>query len=146
MTGARRVARRIVWTAALALGVAIVPAAHAVALEVNAGDILVVDQSAFGTGAVFQVDPSSGAQTAVSFDVFFVDPFGSAVEADGKIVVGDPAAFGGPGGLIRVDPTTGAQSIVSRGGNLATPLGVAVEADGNILVSDLTGGRVIRVD
>ena len=116
MTGVRRVARRIVWTAALALGMAIVPAAHAVAVELTPGDILVVDQSAFGTGAVFQVDPSSGAQTAVSVDVFFVDPFGSAVEADGKIVVGDPAAFG-TGAVIRVDPTTGAQSIVSLGRN-----------------------------
>jgi hypothetical protein len=84
--------------AALA-ALALLPAAEAGAVEVNPGDIVVANVDFLGDSeAVIRVDPASGAQTAVSTDGSFVDPFGIALEADGNILVADANAYGGWGG------------------------------------------------
>src|SRR5262245_46770183 len=82
------------------------------------GDILVADQSSFGaTGAVFEVDPTTGVQTTISSHGFFHGAPGFlALAGDGSILVDDSQAVGGPS-VIRVNPVSGAQSIVSSGGN-----------------------------
>ncbi len=106
------------------------------AVEVS-GDILVIDASAGtgGNGALFRVDPTSGARTLLSN---FGDganqgilPMGVAVEASGNIIVIDPqAGTGGLGALLRVDPTSGARTLCSDFGVGANqgifPRGVAV--------------------
>ncbi len=100
-------------------------------------------------GAVFRIDPATGAGTEVSSAGEFATPVGIAVEADGGILVVDADAFGGRGGVIRVDASNGTQSTVSSGGLFVNPFDIAVEAGGAILVVDPhasgTGG-VIRVD
>ena len=116
-----------------------------IAIEAS-GNILVADASAFGglcpggCGGVVRVNPATGAQSIVSTGGFFVDPFGIAIEADGKILVSDASGL-----LIRVHPSTGAQQIVSAAGFFASPTALAVEASGTILVDDQLSG-IIRVD
>lgn len=132
-----------------------------VAVEAD-GDILVADPDVFdGGGAVFRVDPATGARTTVSANGIppggptFNNPRGIAVEPDGDIIVIDSTGFGGT--VISVDPVTGARTTVSANGSpaggpsFANPVGVAIEADGDILVADTSafsdsGGGVIRVD
>lgn len=118
------------------------------------GELLVADSAAFSetrnSGGVVRVDPVTGAQTTVSEGGWLVTPHGITVDSQGRILVADVNAFGGPGGVVRINPTTGAQTVVSREGYFFTPLAIAVEADGDILVADDDsfggGGGVIRVD
>jgi len=116
-----------------------------IAIEAS-GNLVVADASAFGglcpggCGGVVRVNPATGAQSIVSTGGFFVDPFGIAIEADGKILVSDASGL-----LIRVHPSTGAQQIVSAAGFFASPTALAVEASGTILVDDQLSG-IIRVD
>lgn len=120
------------------------------AATVRAGDIIVVDQSAFGgPGGVIRVDPVTSVQEVVSSGGLLVDPRGVAIDSCGDIIVADPSAFGGGGGVIRVDPVTGAQSAISSGGLFVDPLAVTLDAAGNLLVADAGAsgsGAIIRVD
>ena len=127
-----------------------------------AGQLLVaeafeIDINGVRTPAVIRVDPSTGTRTLVSSNSApaggpdLVAPYGIAVEADGSILVADPAAFvSGNGGLIRVDPVTGARTTLSRnqapvgGQSFDNPMDVAVADNGDIYVVDRNG--VIRVD
>jgi sugar lactone lactonase YvrE len=125
-----------------------------IAVETS-GQILVVDvcTGASGQGALFRVDPVTGARTIVS-DFGAGDnaggPTGVAVETSGQILLIDPFADV----LFRVDPVTGARTVVSvfgAGDPGVGPAGVAVEASGQILVIDpLAGtnfhGALFRVD
>ena len=132
-----------------------------VAVEAS-GTLVVIDQNAgAGTrGALFRVDPITGARTLLSdFGVgpnLGFDPFGVAVEANGTLVVVDfSAGIGLLGALFRVDPVTGARTLLSDFGvgpnQGAEPIGLAVEANGTLVVADFnagTGGRgaLFRVD
>lgn len=44
-----------------------------------AGDIIVADESAFGSGGIIRVDPSTGVQTTISSGGLFQGPAGVAV-------------------------------------------------------------------
>ena len=120
-----------------------------VAVEAS-GNILVVDPSAGigGQGALFRVDPITGARTVLSDfsvgDNQGVAPVGVAVEASGNILVIDRTGNTGQGALFRVNPITGARTLLSDfgvGDNQGeNPYGVAVEASGNILVIDFDDG------
>ena len=132
-----------------------------IAVEAD-GEILVADPDVFdGGGAVFRVDPATGARTTVSANGIpaggpsFNNPRGVTVEADGDILVADGTGL--DGAVIRVDPTTGARTTVSANGSptggpsFVDPVGLAIEVDGDILVADGaafagSGGGVIRVD
>ncbi|MGH8581236.1 MAG: hypothetical protein ACREWG_00270, partial [Gammaproteobacteria bacterium] len=108
-----------------------------------AGAVLVIDNAA-GTGtrgALFRVDPASGARTLVSDfgnpaqGPLGDDPFGLAPEAAGTVLVIDnDAGTGFSGALFRVDRLSGQRTVVSDFGNPGqgvlgmTPLGVAVRA------------------
>jgi streptogramin lyase len=131
-----------------------------VAVEAS-GNILVVDPSAGtgGQGALFRVDPITGARTVLSdFGIGAnqgVAPVGVAVEASGSILVIDRTGSTGQGALFRVNPVTGERTLLSDFGVGANqgenPLGVAVEASGYILVIDQsagtgTKGTLFRVD
>ncbi len=127
-----------------------------------AAQTYVIDFSAGtgGQGALFRVDPTTGARTLLSdFGVGAnpgQTPFGVAVEPGGSILVIDPTAGTGlQGALFRVDPTTGARTLLSDFGVGANPgqppVGVAIEPGGSILVTDEdagTGGQgaLFRVD
>ena len=121
-----------------------------VAVE-SSGNILVIDWLA-GTdykGALFRVDPTTGARTVLSdFGSGAnqgVEPVGVAVESSGNILVIDwDAGTNERGALFRVDPNTGARTVLSDFGSGdnqgAEPSGVAVESSGNILVTDPNAG------
>jgi len=107
---------------------------------------VVGDVDAFGsTGAVFRVDPATGAQTTISSGGNFIEPGHVALDASGNVIVADGSAHA----LIRVNPATGAQTIISSG--FVDMTGVGVESSGDILVVDqgstMTGTeRIIRVN
>jgi DNA-binding beta-propeller fold protein YncE len=107
--------------------------------------------------SIVRIDRVTGARTLVSSNTSpaggpdFVHPWGLAIEADGSILLADPAAFPqGNGGLIRIDPVTGTRTVLSRNGlpaggpNFAHPTDVAVAPNGDIYVVD--DRAVIRVD
>ncbi|MEW6302152.1 MAG: Ig-like domain-containing protein [Verrucomicrobiota bacterium] len=119
----------------------------------NAGQILVADLDAFSqAGAIFRVDPNTGAQTTLTQgDNFYflqgleIAPTGTPNDGDIYVTsVGDGAAITSK--LIRVDPSTGVQTIISEGQNFNYPTGLAVESDGQIVVVDAKAMMVIRVD
>lgn len=119
----------------------------------NAGQILVADLDAFSlAGAIFRVDPVTGAQTTLTQGGNFyflqglaIAPVGTPNDGDIYVTsVGDGAGITSK--LIKVDPSTGAQTIISSGGNFNYPVGMAIESDGNILVVDALAKMVIRVD
>ncbi|MGH2670303.1 MAG: hypothetical protein ACRDH5_14500, partial [bacterium] len=131
------------------------------AVESN-GTILVVDEDA-GTGsrgALFRVDPLSGARTLVSdFGSGAnpgAEPVGVAVESNGTLLVVDAdAGTGSLGALFRVDPLSGTRTVLSDFGSGANPgidpVGVAVESNGTLLVVDPEAGTagqglLFRVD
>lgn len=116
-------------------------ASPAAAVTLNAGDVVLVDANSFGTGAVYRIDPTIGAQDVISSGGLFFSPLGVALEPDGNILLADSGA----GGVIRVDPGTGAQTFVSVGGSLVAPTGVAVAPNGDIFVAD-DAAAVVRVD
>jgi len=131
-------------------------------LELYRGDILVLDTwgGTGSRGAIFRVDPSTGARVLLSdFGVSvnqYLQSTGFAVEASGQILVIAPhAGTGRNGALYRVNPSTGALTLLSDFGvgtnQIAEPYGVAVEASGQILVlapGAGTGGysALFRVD
>jgi len=99
---------------------------HGIAVDA-AGQILVVDGEAFdGNGGIIRIDPSSGAQHAVSQDGYFVDPQSMAIARNGTIFVADRNAFDGNGGVIAVNPLTGRQKVVASGGTFVQPVGIAI--------------------
>jgi len=149
---------RPLWGFVLAAGLALAPPAQAL----TPGEVLVIDSGA-GTGfqgALFVVDPATGARTVLSdfgsgANPGF-NPVGVAVEPDGTILVIDiNAGTGFQGALFRVDPLTGARTLLSDFGSGAnpgeSPVGVAVEPNGTILVVDVSAGTgnlgaLFRVD
>jgi hypothetical protein len=136
------------------------------------GIILVTDLNA-GTGArgaLFAVDPATGARTLVS-DLGDAtqgpvgsNPLGITVNPGGTILVIDfGAGTGGHGALFAVDPATGARTILSDFGNGtqgpigSAPGGLTLSPSGSILVTDAgvralftvnptTGARTILSD
>src|SRR2546428_4691488 len=119
------------------------------------GQILIIDLTG-GTdakGALFSVDPTTGARTIISdFGVGANQghhPEDLAVDASGQILVVDSVAGTNFRGLLfSVDPTTGARTIISDFGVGAnqgnTPFDVAVDASVQILVLDPNAGPALR--
>ena len=152
---------RSAWTAAAALLAAFAFAPTAASAQLSAGDIVVADPNAFdGDGGLIDVNPTSGAQSALSNNTIsaqhlFRDPTALVLDPDGSIIVADPGAFGGTGGLIRVDSITGQQTPLSSNaisiqGLFEDPVGIAIAHSGQLLVTDSSayggGGAVIAVD
>jgi sugar lactone lactonase YvrE len=104
-----------------------------IAVEAD-GKILVADPKALdGTGAVFRVDPGTGARSVVSANGApagvpeFGGPSAIALEANGDILVvdrgGTPATGANPA-VLRVDPVTGARTLVQH---FVIPNAIAVQ-------------------
>ena len=126
------------------------------------GDIVVSDKRVPGTpdgpGAIFLVNPTTGAQSILSQAGSFVEPDDVQIGSDGKLWVADKGEDGQPattlnGKLIKVDPVTGAQSVVSAGGNMFNPTAIAIAPNGLVFVADRgptslanADGRVVQVD
>jgi sugar lactone lactonase YvrE len=135
------------------------------------GELIVADARAQGGGALFEVDPSTGAETLLSSNQMAVNasnqlfnfPFTLALAPDDDILVANTGNMGGScsggcGGVIEVDPSTGAETVLSSNAlavNASSqyfnqPVGIAVAPDGAIYVSDWGDcdgcGRIIQVD
>jgi sugar lactone lactonase YvrE len=116
---------------------------HGLAVEAGGSILVGTARLVSAPSKVIRVDPATGVQTlAASLDQFEDDPFGVALEANGRILVTSRVI-----GLVRVDPVTAAQTVVSA---IPHPTAVAVEPDGKILVGAVLStagvGSVIRVD
>ena len=151
----------------LVLGAGLLGPAASASAQMEAGDVLVVDNDVppVSSGVLFNIDPQTGARTVLS-DFGAGNPSAVAVEPDGEVLVTDPDAGTDPtggtsewGALYRLspDPVTGAvsRSILTDFGTGAgtgrTPRAVAVEPDGGILVINGSGGTgnralLVRVD
>jgi sugar lactone lactonase YvrE len=114
------------------------------------GKLIVGDPGAQGgSGAVFRVDPATGAREVLSSGDRFVDPTGVVV-LNGTVYVADgggPRA--NPGRVLRVAGEN-TQFVVTAGGSLLEPFGLAAAPDGTLIVAD-TGalndlGRVVGVN
>lgn len=124
-------------------------------VTVDVSNILVIDDEALSSGALFSVDPTNGFRTVVSD---FTNPAqgplsrndvrGVAVDAAGNILVidGGTGRQGLRGVLFRVNSSSGTRTILSdfddpakgeQGDNLN---GLAIDASGNIWVLALIGG------
>lgn len=96
------------------------------------GRLIVSDFSAFAdhSGGILRVDPVTGARTTLSSNAEqdgpdLVDPIGFWPDANGDLIVADPAYFGLPGSggsIIRVDGDTGARTSVSNNTEHPGPL------------------------
>ena len=90
--------------------------------------VVVDPNAAGGSGAVINVNPSTGDQTIVSSGGAFSDPYGIAYSPGppSRLLVADPSASGGTGAVFVVDSATGAQQVLSSGGSFVEPTGIAV--------------------
>jgi sugar lactone lactonase YvrE len=120
-------------------------AGPALSANLAPGDLVVVDNQ---TGAVIQVDPSSGAQTLLLNGSSFTD---IATAENGRFA----ATFIGPvgSGVGEIDPVAATFTPLAPGGNWSTPMGVAAGKAGHLLVADefvfvgcSTGGTVFDVN
>src|SRR4051794_29956895 len=114
------------------------------------GKLDVVDPFA-GTGllgAIFKVNPQSGATSVLSEGQHFNGgPLGIAVLPNEKLLVTDQEAGpGGSGALLRVNPATGHQTFVTKGGHLTDPYGLTLAPNGKTaFLADSTKNRIVRV-
>lgn len=142
------------WVTLCVASVLMTIAATAAHAQLSPGNILVIDRNG-GTdnrGALFKVDPVTGARTVVSDfgnsaqGALGQDPVGVAIGASGNILVVDLFARPSGGALFSVNPITGARSLI---GDFPTPTGLTADVS-NILVIDsdaLTGrGAIFSVD
>ncbi len=108
----------------------------------NAGKYIVADADANSfDGAVFRVDPSTGAKTQLATGFYYLQ--GLALAPNGDIYVSD---VGTAPKIIKVDPTTNAKTTIASGGSLRFPVGMAVESNGeSVVVADAIAKKIIRV-
>ena len=127
-------------SAALAAGPA---PAHA---QLNPGDIVVADRNAnpagpIGDGAIFKVDPTTGAVSVLATSAQFDNPFDVALDADGNLTVvdrdADPAGLGGDTGAIFRFAPGQAPAVLATSAQFDDPAGVAIDAQDNLVVADL---------
>jgi sugar lactone lactonase YvrE len=97
-------------------------------------------------GAVFEVDPETGAVLHTYTDARFSDPVGLVALADGSLVVVDRSAdvegHGGtdpPGALFRLWPDAGQVEVLLGDTLLVNPMRAVPDSVGRLLIVDLDG-------
>jgi len=135
------------------------------------GDLIVADARAYGPGALFTVDPTTGAESLLSSNEMAVNasnqlydlPFTLATNEAGEIFVANTGNLGGSckggcGGVIKVNPETGAETVLSSNAMAVNAssqyfqelTGIAIDPQGNILVTSWGGklgdASIIKVD
>ena len=127
--------------------------ASALAVPLAPGDLIVADFNGGGGpvgdppgGRILKVDPTTGAQTMISYGSNLDMPYDVGIDPAGNIVVLDRDAAGQ---IIKVNPADGGQTVISQAGLFVNPMGLAIDASGYIIVADQayagTGG-IIKVD
>jgi hypothetical protein len=119
-------------------------AAPASAQQLGPGEIVVSDATAdpdgaAGAGAIFRVDPTTGAVSVLGESPDFAAPSGVAIDASGNVLVADPlaqpAGEPGTGAIFRIVPGQ-APTVFATSADFEAPTGVAVDGAGNVLVAD----------
>ncbi len=115
------------------------------------GQIVVVNRSlggalpvpcAVGTGSVFRVNPTNGAQTPISSLGRLAYPLGVAAAADGSLAIANECGGVSADGVVRIRPD-GAQEHVTTNNTedvLQTPERIAFDPSGGLLVTDYVVG------
>src|SRR5262249_319518 len=103
--------------------------------------LYVTDLTAFGTGAVFRVDPNTGQQSLVAKGQLINGPNAIAF-INGFLYV---ACGGDPSGtiqnVVKIDPSTGKQTLVTDGssGGFTVAVGMAAAPGNNVYLADQPG-------
>lgn len=121
-------------------------AAPARAVSLSPGDLVVVDAAntggAMADGAVYKVDPGTGAVTLISSGGELQNPEAVTMLPNGLIAVSDATR----GAVILVNPADGSQTILNESGvggsTLDSPFGIDVDANGDIVLADRSFGGV----
>jgi hypothetical protein len=109
--------------------------------EAPNGQLYMSDLTAFGTGAIFQVEPDSGRQSLVAKGGFINGP-NVLVFLNGFLYVADEGdASGSIHNLVKVDPSTGQQTLITTGSNggFRVPTGIAPGPGDTVYVTDEPG-------
>jgi hypothetical protein len=109
--------------------------------EAPNGQLYISDLTAFGTGAIFRVDPDGGQQFLVAKGGFLNGP-DVLVFLNGFLYVADEGdASGTVHNVVKVDPNTGQQTLVSTGsdGGFSVPTGMAPGPGDTVYVTDEPG-------
>lgn len=114
--------------------------------QLSPGDIVVADRNAnplgpIGDGAIFKVDPATGAVSVLATSALFDNPFDVALDAEGNVLVvdrdADPAGLGGDTGAVFRFAPGQAPAVLAASPLFNNPAGVAIDAQGDVLVADL---------
>src|SRR6266404_2411730 len=104
--------------------------------------LYVTDLTAFGTGAVLQVDPNTGQQRLVAKDGFINGP-NALVYLNGYLYVANESDSSGTiHSLVRVNPSTGEQRLITDGSDgvgFSVPTGMVLGQGNNVYVADEPG-------
>ena len=106
---------------------------------ISVGDLIVSDYS---LGAIYKIDPATGAQTLLASGGLLQHPHGIAIEDAGTIIVAERSTQS----ILRIDLVTGNQTVLSSGGSFVNFIDVELEPDGNILVTDAGANAIFRID
>ncbi len=119
------------------------------------GNLYLVDWDAnpngFGhnTGAVFEIDVSTGSAETFAANDRFGLPFDLAVSAGGQMALVDRDPFLGDaigGGVFLLDPNTGAVLVTFNSSDWIGPEGVFFIDENTLLVSDSFGNQIHKLD
>jgi hypothetical protein len=126
--------------------VASIPASGGISYSVAVAPDGTIYASDAEAGALYRIDPVSGAVALVAdgleLGAGFYRTHGIAVDLQG-FVVGtryDPPA------LLRVDPATGEQTEIASGGVLSGPSGLVIDRDGAFWVAEVFADALVRID
>ena len=113
----------------------------------SSGNWIVADPDAFNfAGAVFRVNPITGAKSTISSGQHFYYLQGLALAPNGDIYVSEVGNAEKPKKIIKVNPVTGAQTVLATNGNLQFPVGMEVESDGTrLVVADALAKKLISI-
>jgi hypothetical protein len=140
-----------IMSAIASLTVAVSSAHHAIAIEVNPGDLLVVD---FILDNLLHVNPITGFRTVISGKAQgdgaeIGDILGVAVSKTGDIYLGDQTKQS----IYRVNPLNGDRTVISSptlgsGPHIGAPVDLAIDAQGQLIVANQTGDvdSVLSID
>src|SRR5437868_1989770 len=103
--------------------------------------LYVTDLTAFGTGAIFRVDPNTGQQSLVAKGQLINGP-NAIVFVNGFLYVADVGDSSGTiHNIVKIDPSTGKQTLVTDGsaGGFSVAVGMSPAPGNNVYLADEPG-------
>jgi hypothetical protein len=101
--------------------------------------LYVTDLTAFGSGAVIQIDSNTGQQTLIAKGGFINGP-NVLVFMNGFLYVANEGdSSGNVHNIVQINPNTGQQRLITSGGGFSVPTGMAPGPGNNVYVVDEPG-------